>query len=61
MRLPAKSLNKAMKRIFEMHKKWMEDEAYRKEYDALEVEFASASVTSDAKQRTHGRQRKKTP
>ena len=49
-----------MKRIFEMHKKWMEDEAYRKEYDALEVEFASASVISIAKQCAPGRQKDET-
>jgi hypothetical protein len=47
-----------MKRIFEMHQKWMEDEAYREEYDALEVEHASASVISNAKQRTRGGQKK---
>ena len=49
-----------MKRIFEMHKKWIEDEAYRKEYDALKAEFASTSVFSIAKQHTHDKQKKET-
>ena len=29
-----------MKKISTMHKNWMKDKAYRKEYDALEAEFA---------------------
>ncbi len=40
-----------MKKISSLHKKWIEDAAYRKECDALEVEFASASVNSDVKLR----------
>ena len=31
-----------MKKISTTHKNWMKDEAYRKEYDALEAEFAVA-------------------
>ena len=50
-----------MKRIFEMHKKWMENEVYQKEYDALEVEFASASVISIAKKYAPSGQKKETP
>ena len=30
-----------MKKISTMHKSWMKDEAYRKEYAALEIEFAA--------------------
>lgn len=33
-----------MSRIDELHKGWMQDPAYRKEYDALEGEFALAAV-----------------
>jgi len=47
-----------MKKISSLHKKWIEDEAYRKEYDALETEFASASLV--ATQRPHGKQKKAT-
>ena len=40
-----------MKRISSMHKNWMKDEAYRKEYDALEAEFALASAMIAARSR----------
>ena len=40
-----------MKKISSMHKNWMKDEAYRKEYDALEVEFALASAMIAARSR----------
>ncbi len=50
-----------MNKISSLHKKWIEDEAYRKEYDALETEFASAPPVSIAKQRTRGKHKKKTP
>jgi hypothetical protein len=45
-----------MKRILEMHKKWMEEGTYRKEYGVLEAEFTAAPVISDPKQRTVGKQ-----
>ena len=31
-----------MTRIKDLHKKWMKDPEYRREYDLLEEEFASA-------------------
>lgn len=33
-----------MSRIDELHTGWMKDPAYRKEYDALEGEFALATA-----------------
>lgn len=33
-----------MSRMDELHKGWMQDPAYRKEYDALESEYALASA-----------------
>lgn len=40
-----------MKKISSMHKNWMKDKAYRKEYDALEAEFALASAMIAARSR----------
>lgn len=40
-----------MKKISNMHKNWMKDQAYRKEYDALEAEFALASAMIAARSR----------
>jgi transcriptional regulator with XRE-family HTH domain len=34
-----------------LHKKWMKDPAYRKEYDALEEEFALAAEVAKARSR----------
>jgi ribosome-binding protein aMBF1 (putative translation factor) len=38
-----------MTKIRELHKKWMRDHEYRREYDALEEEFALASVMIEAR------------
>ena len=35
----------------DLHKKWMKDPAYRKEYDALEEEFALIAEVAKARQR----------
>lgn len=35
----------------DLHKKWMKDPAYRKEYDALEEEFALAAAVAKARLR----------
>jgi transcriptional regulator with XRE-family HTH domain len=40
-----------MIRIKELHKKWMKDPDYRKEYDALEAEFALAAEVAKARSR----------
>jgi transcriptional regulator with XRE-family HTH domain len=40
-----------MKKISTMHKEWMKDAAYRKEYDALEEEFVLASAMITARSR----------
>ena len=40
-----------MIRIKELHKKWMKDPEYRKEYDALEEEFALAAEVAKARGR----------
>lgn len=40
-----------MKKISELHKKWMKDPEYRKEFDALEEEFAVASAMIAARTR----------
>jgi transcriptional regulator with XRE-family HTH domain len=40
-----------MKKISTLHKKWMEDPSYRKEYEALEEEFALASAMIAARSR----------
>ena len=40
-----------MTRIKDLHKKWMKDPEYRKEYDALEEEFALALAVAKARAR----------
>ncbi len=40
-----------MKKISSLHKSWMKDDVYRKEYDALEAEFALASAMISARSR----------
>ena len=40
-----------MTRIKDLHKKWMKDAKYRKEYDALEEEFALAVSFAKARNR----------
>ncbi len=40
-----------MKKISDLHKTWMKDPEYRKEYDALEEEFAVASAMIAARTR----------
>ena len=40
-----------MTRISELHRKWMQDPEYRREYDALEEEFALASAIIAARAR----------
>jgi hypothetical protein len=38
-----------MARILDMHKKWMEEPAYRTAYEALEEEFELAAALIDAR------------
>jgi transcriptional regulator with XRE-family HTH domain len=38
-----------MTRIMDLHKKWMKDPEYRKEYEALEEEFALAAAVAEAR------------
>ena len=40
-----------MTKIKDLHKKWMKDPAYRKEYDALAEEFALAAEVAKARNR----------
>jgi transcriptional regulator with XRE-family HTH domain len=40
-----------MTKIGDLHKKWMKDPEYRREYDALEEEFALASALIEARSR----------
>jgi transcriptional regulator with XRE-family HTH domain len=40
-----------MIRIKDLHKKWMKDPNYRKEYDALEEKFALAAEVAKARSR----------
>jgi len=40
-----------MTRISDLHKKWMKNESYQKEYDALEEEFALANAVIEARTR----------
>jgi transcriptional regulator with XRE-family HTH domain len=40
-----------MTKISTLHKRWMKDPAYRKEYDALEEEFALILAVAKARQR----------
>ena len=42
-----------MTKLSELHKKWMKDPAYRKEYEAVEEEFAL--ILAVAKARQHAR------
>jgi len=41
-----------MTRIKELHKKWMKDPEYRREYDALEDEYALAAEVAQARIRS---------
>lgn len=38
-----------MTKISDLHRKWMKEPAYRKEYDALEEEFALAAAVAKAR------------
>jgi transcriptional regulator with XRE-family HTH domain len=40
-----------MTKIKDLHKKWMKDPAYRREYDSLEDEFALAMEVAKARSR----------
>ena len=40
-----------MKKISDLHKNWMKDAIYRKEYEALDEEFALASALIEARSR----------
>ena len=40
-----------MTKVRELHKKWMKDPEYRREYDALEEEFALILEVAKARQR----------
>lgn len=40
-----------MTKISDLHKKWLEDSKYRKEYEGLEEEFALASALTEARSR----------
>ena len=40
-----------MTKLMDLHKKWVRDEKYRSEYDALEDEFALASALIEARSR----------
>ncbi|CAN0175259.1 unnamed protein product [Phaeothamnion confervicola] len=40
-----------MIKLSTLHKKWMKDPAYRKEYDALEEEFALIAAVAKARAR----------
>jgi ribosome-binding protein aMBF1 (putative translation factor) len=40
-----------MTKITDLHKNWMKDAAYRKEYDALEEEFAIMTAIAKARRR----------
>lgn len=41
-----------MTRITDLHKRWVKDPAYRKEYEALEEEFALAQAIAKARNRS---------
>jgi transcriptional regulator with XRE-family HTH domain len=41
-----------MMRIRDLHKKWMKDPEYRREYDLLEEEFALAAAVAKARKRS---------
>jgi transcriptional regulator with XRE-family HTH domain len=40
-----------MARVTDLHKRWMKDAKYRREYDALEKEFVLASAVIEARNR----------
>jgi transcriptional regulator with XRE-family HTH domain len=40
-----------MTKILDMHKKWLKDAEYAKEYDALEGEFSLAAAVTQARSR----------
>jgi ribosome-binding protein aMBF1 (putative translation factor) len=40
-----------MTKLTDLHKKWMKDPEYRREYEALEEEFALASAIIEARSR----------
>jgi ribosome-binding protein aMBF1 (putative translation factor) len=40
-----------MTKLTDLHRKWMKDPEYRREYDALEEEFALASAIIEARSR----------
>ena len=40
-----------MTKLKDLHRKWMKDPGYRKEYDALEAEFALAAEVAKARDR----------
>ena len=40
-----------MTKISDLHRRWMRDPEYRKEYDALEQEFALAAAVTKARRR----------
>lgn len=42
-----------MKKISSLQKNWMKNEAYRKEYAALEAELGSAPADASAKLQVH--------
>jgi ribosome-binding protein aMBF1 (putative translation factor) len=50
-KLPAGGQGDAMTRIKDLHKKWMKDPEYRKEYEALEEEFTLAVEVAKARSR----------
>jgi hypothetical protein len=51
-----------MARILDMHKKWMEEPAYRTAYGALEAEFALSDALIDVQKRfPKGRDRRDLP
>jgi CO/xanthine dehydrogenase Mo-binding subunit len=41
-----------MTTIKSLHEKWMKDAEYRKEYEALEEEFALAQAAAEVRRRT---------
>ena len=41
-----------MTKISTLHKRWMKDPAYRKEYDAMEEEFALMAAVAQARARS---------
>jgi transcriptional regulator with XRE-family HTH domain len=41
-----------MTKLSTLHKKWMKDPEYRKEYDALEEEFALIAAVAEARARS---------